>query len=97
MALNSFAPTNFSSFTALGISTLVALPGGGGAALLVTNCGPSAIAVKLGDNTVTVAGSQNGVVINAGQSLALTVGTATYLAAISLGFGNAQVNLAQGT
>lgn len=97
MALNAFAPTNYSSVTATATAGRVALPGGGGATLLVTNMGPSHVVVKLGDNTVTVSSSNDGIVINAGQSLALTVGSATNIAVLDVGFGAAQVNLAQGT
>jgi predicted naringenin-chalcone synthase len=97
MALAGFAPTNYSSLTALSASVPTALPGGGGATLLVTNMGPSPIAVALGGNTVSVTSSNNGLVVNAGQSIALTVGSNGYIAAISLSGAPSQLNLAQGT
>ena len=97
MALNGFAPTNYNSFTATSGSSSVAVPGGGGATLLVTNMGPSPAAFSLSVGAGSCAGSQAGVVINAGQSLALTLGSNDHINAISLGSGNSQINMAQGT
>lgn len=99
MSLSAFAPTNYGSFTAQSNAngSRAALPGGGGATLLVTNMGPSPAALKLGDNTVTCSGSNDGVVVMPGQSIALTVGSATNIAASAVGYGGAQLNMAQGT
>ena len=96
MAFAGFAPTNYSSFTAMGTSASFPLPGGGGATLLITNMGPSPAAFNLSTGAGSCAGSQAGVVVNAGQSLAVTVGSSDHINAISLGQA-AQINLAQGT
>jgi hypothetical protein len=96
MALAAFAPTAYSSFAALSTSTNVALPGGGGATLLVTNLGPNPVVIALGNAALILAGSGNGIALNPGQSIALTVGANTNIAAMALGFGNAQLNMAQG-
>lgn len=77
-------------------STRIALTGGG-AVLRVANLGPCHIAVKLGDNTVTVTQS-TGLMVMAGQTEFLTVGANTNLAGVSVGGpGNAStVNLSTG-
>ena len=67
-------------------SSRVTLPGtpASDAYILVTNLGPLHISVKLGDNTV-VATTSTCLAIPAGQSLALTIGTTTYIAGITHG------------
>lgn len=100
MALSGFAPSAYSSFAATSAGSTQAIPGGGGATLLVTNMGPSAASVKLGTSaspTQPDATQNSGVVVNAGQSIALTVGSNTQISATALGFGAAVLNLAQGT
>ena len=95
MALNNFAPTACGMMGAApGSSQRAAVPGGGGATLLVTNLGPSAVYVVLGSNTV-VATPATGIAVLANASIALAVGTNTYIAAIGHG-GIATINLAQG-
>jgi hypothetical protein len=71
------------------------LPGGGGPTLLVTNLGPSAAVVLLGDSNVTVS-LQTGVAILANSSLALAVNGATHLAALGVQ-DRSVLNLAQGS
>ena len=98
MALAGFAPTGYTSVTALPATAVVALPGGGGATLLVTNLGDSPAVVLL-QNSSTVPSPFNsslGVVVMPRVPLALTVGSNTYLAYASIG-NSAQLNLVQGT
>lgn len=68
---------------------------GAPAIALATNLGPSPVFVATGDSTVTVAVGA-GAVILPGHTLALTIGTATNIAAIALS-GVAGLNLAVGT
>jgi len=101
MAYTNFTPAAYGQFIASAVMGNVALPGGGGATLLVTNAGPAAAYVALGASTVTVSAT-TGVLILPGFSLPLAVGSTTNIAAIAapgLGGGGAfaNLNLVQGT
>lgn len=98
MALNGFAPSAYASFTALdSASGQIALPGAG-TNTVVVNLGPSPAAVKLGTSSaVSVAGSGDGTVVMPGQSMVFTTGSNTNIAARSLGFGGAQLNVSVGS
>jgi hypothetical protein len=93
----SFAPSAAQGGNFGFSSSRIAVPGAG-TVLRVANLGPNHIAVKLGDNTVTVTQS-TGTVILAGQTEYFTVGSNTNIAGVSAGGpGNTStVNLASGT
>jgi hypothetical protein len=96
MALASLALTAAVEISVTSTSARTALPTTGSpTTALLTNLGPAPVFVLLGDNTavVTIA---NGAVVMPGASLALTIGTATNIAAITLS-GAAGLNLAVGT
>src|ERR1700722_6722969 len=98
MALSGFAPSGAGQISGLpNQSQRVALPGGGGATLVVTNLGPSDAYVLLGTNTVVVTPA-TGMLVLARTSIALTVGAATNIAAIGAAGGQyiANLNLVQG-
>lgn len=96
MALSNFTPSGYGAmFAPMGDSASQAIPGGGGATLLVTNLGPAPAAVLLGDSTVTVSPA-TGVVVLAGHSLPLATGAHTHVAAYGCGLGSA-LNLACGS
>jgi hypothetical protein len=95
MALSNFTPSGYAMMAALwGTSSVQALPGGGGATLVVTNMGPSPAVVLLGGSTATVTPA-TGMVILAHSTVALAVGSNGYIAAIGTE-SNATLNLAQG-
>lgn len=98
MALsNTFTPTAYTSMIVGPASSNKALPAATGSAL-ITNLGIAPIVVLLGTaNTVAVTVS-TGVAIPAGQSLALVIGSNTYLAAITAGGGQTSLlNIAVGS
>lgn len=92
----SFAPAGAAGTSFSFTSSRVAMPGAG-TVLRVANLGPNPIAVKLGDNTVTVTPS-TGVVIMAGQVEYLTVGGNTNIAGVAAGgpSSSSTVNLSTG-
>lgn len=95
--LLNFTATNYGSAAALpGVSTAVALPGGGGPTLLVSNIGPSPAVVLLGSSSAVTVTPSTGVVVLPNQSLALGVGSNTYIAIMGTQ-ALASLNLAQGT
>jgi hypothetical protein len=95
MALSSFTPSAYGSMSAPpGTSASQAIPGGDGTVLLVTNIGPAPAVVLLGGSSVAVTFS-TGVAVLPNQSLALAVGSNTYIAAMGIG-SSALLNLAQG-
>jgi len=67
-------------------SSAVALPGtlANDTLVMVTNVGSLPVAVKLGGSTVTVT-TTTGLVILAGQSVALGIGSNTYIAGAAVG------------
>ena len=81
-------------------SSAIALPGtpGSDACVRVYNAGPCHVAVALGSSTVTVTQS-TGLLIGAGQTEFLTIGSATYIAGVACGGpGNSStINIATGT
>jgi hypothetical protein len=81
-------------------SSAILLPGtpGSDACVRVTNMGPCPISIALGTSTVAVTQS-TGLLVMAGQSLFLTLGTATYIAGVACGGpGNSStVNVATGS
>lgn len=95
MALVVFTPSAYATLPAQATSSSLALPGGGGTALLITNIGPNPAAINLSTGAGTVA-MNTGVVLCVGQSIALAVGSFTFLNAVSLGYGSAVLNIAQG-
>ena len=95
MALTNFTPAAYGALGATkDASVAQAVPGGGGATLLITNLGPSPAVVLLGASAVVVT-LATGVAVLPNQSIALAVGANTHIAAIGAG-GTAVLNLAQG-
>ena len=96
MALNNFNPSTYGEMV-LGTytSSTQALPGGGGPTLQVTNLGQAPAVVLLGGVSVVVT-ETTGLVIPAGGSVPLAVGSNTYIAGMALGI-MAKLCLAQGT
>ena len=98
MALNGFAPAAYGTMSAQGNSSNIAIPGGAtGPTLLITNLGPQPAFVLLSTSNATVVTQATGIAVMAGQSLALTVGTNTRIAAIANGFGSSYLSLVSGT
>lgn len=98
MALNGFAPAAYGTMSAQAGSSNVAIPGGAtGPTLLVTNLGPAPAFVALSTSNTLVVDQSNGVPVMPGQSVALTVGTNTRIAAVANGFGSAFLSLVSGT
>ncbi len=95
LACPSPAPMAVAPFT-VGTSANVAIPGGGGPTLVVTNVGPYPAVVLLGGSTVTVTPA-TGIAVGVNQSVALAVGSDGYIAGLGVGGGPAILNLAQGT
>lgn len=95
MAVDGVAATSFGSAT-----SNIALPGtpGSDAYVLVTNLGPLHVSVKLGTTNAVTVTTTTGVVIAAGQALALTIGSNTYIAGIAHGSQGqgSTVNIATG-
>ena len=92
----SFAPTAAVEIAVTSTSGRTVIPTTGTPTIaLVTNLGPSPVFVALGSSSVTVA-IGGGAVILPGAQLALTIGTNTNIAAITLS-GVAGLNLAVGT
>jgi hypothetical protein len=98
MALAStFTPASYGYMAVSQVSSSVALPPGTGS-VLVTNLGPAHVVVLLSTSASTVVSQSTGVAIPAGQSLALVIGSNTYISAITVGGGLvSQLNLAVGT
>ena len=96
MALPSFAPTGAVSLSATGTSASVVLPTAGTPiTALVTNVGGQPVFVSLGAGGV-VATQAGSLAVMPGDQIALTIGTATNLAAIAP-FGGSGLNIAVGT
>lgn len=99
----SFTPTNYSSVLAgSSASVTVAIPGGAGADLLITNMTASAAVVLLSTSSTTTlpkgtAAYADGVGIPPGGYLVIPVASNTFVTAISVGFGAVNLSLAQGT
>ena len=95
MAIASFAPSGGAQLVAGPLSGRILLPTAGSPTIaLVTNLGQAPVFVALGDNTV-VAAIGTGVAIPPNGQIWLTIGSATYLAAIGLG-GAAAVSISVG-
>lgn len=96
MALASLALTAATKIAVTTTSARTVIPTTGSpTTALLTNLGPAPVFVLLGDSTV-VATANTGVAVMPGDKLALTIGTATNIAAITLN-GVAGLNLAVGT
>jgi hypothetical protein len=106
MPIESFNPSGYAAMSAppptpepvtgaAATSARQALPGGGGPTLVITNLGPSAAVVLLGNENVTVT-LQTGMAVLANDWVALAVDSNTHLAAIGAQ-DRAALNLAQGT
>ena len=92
----AFTPTNYGTVAAqAGVSTLFAIPGGAGAALVVSNIGGAPAVVLLGTTGTVVTGS-TGMAVLPGQAVTLGVGANDHIAVIGIG-ATAVLNLAQGT
>lgn len=98
MALsNTFTPTSYGSMTVGPTSSNQALPAGTGS-VLVTNLGIAPVVVLLGTSNAVAVTVSTGVAIPAGQSLALVIGSNTYIAAITAGGGQTSLlNIAVGS
>lgn len=96
MAIQGFAPTSFSSISAMQGSSSHALPGAGTTALIV-NMGPAPAAVLLSDSADTPVDGGSGTVVMPGRSLALTIGSNTYISVVALGYGSAWLNVSVGS
>ena len=95
MALNAFTPSGYGQLNVEAyVSASQAIPGGGGATLLVTNLGPGPAVVLLGSSSVVVT-ETTGVVVPPLQSLPITVGSNTHVAGLGIG-AQAKLCLAQG-
>lgn len=96
-AVSAFTPAAYAEMSVGPASSNKALPGSGNQTLYLVNAGPSAVAVLLGGSTVAVT-ETTGLVLLAGQSIFLGIGSNTYIAAIALGGSpsNTQLNLAAG-
>lgn len=93
----NFTPNAYMSMAAGSTNNNLSLPTTSGqATVLVTNASALPAAVLLTTDAGAVASLSNGIVVMAGQSLALALGSNTRIAAIGLGFGNAQLNIAIG-
>lgn len=96
-AILNFTPSAYGQLAVnSGASSRVAVPGGGGATLVVTNLGPAPAVVLLGDSTVAVS-TTTGMAVTPGHSVALAVGSNGYIAGIGTAGLPAILNLAQGT
>lgn len=96
MALASLALTAATKIAVTTTSARTVIPTTGTpTTALLTNLGPAPVFVLLGDNTVVVT-INTGAVVMPGDKLALTIGTATNIAAITLN-GASGLNLAVGT
>lgn len=99
LLLDSGFPSAFNSATALsGTVSTVQIPGSGAATLLIVNLGAGSAVVLMATSSalaedVTLS---NGTAILPGGSLALTIGSNTYLGLLGVGT-NAQLNLSVGT
>lgn len=95
--MSAFAPVGAQGTSFGFASTNVALPGAG-TVLRIANLGPCHITVKLGDGAASVTQS-TGMVVMAGQTEYLTVGSNTNIAGVAAGGpGNSStVNLSTGT
>jgi hypothetical protein len=83
MAIPSFALSSVASLLAGTVSSNVLLPTVSGATTaLITNMGESLVYLLLGSSSVVVSPA-TGVALLPGQSIALTIGSATNLAAVS--------------
>lgn len=96
--LLNFTPSDYGSMSASSGGNVAIIPTSGSpTTLLVTNLGAAPAALLLGtSSTMTPPTQATGVVVMPGQSVALGIGSNTYVAATALGFGNAQLNLAVG-
>jgi hypothetical protein len=96
MAIDSFAPTDAVELQAANVSSSVELPTTGSPTVaIVTNLGQRVVFVALGDDTVEAL-QYGSMAVLPGSSVALTIGTNTNLAAITLS-GVAGLNIAVGT
>jgi hypothetical protein len=91
----TFTPSGFTSMSAQAESSAIALPAGvSPVTVLIVNLGPTPAAVLVGADDTIVASQSNGTVVMPGQSLALAYGA--WLAAVSLGYGSAFLNISVG-
>ena len=83
-------------FAAGSTTSNVALPGtlASDTVVRITNMGPAHAAVALGGSTV--AATNQNLVVRAGETQYLGINSNTYLAAISIGMGDAILNIATG-
>lgn len=97
MTIASFAPTAAVNLPVTTTSASVQLPTTGTPTIaLVTNMGEHPVFVQLGTNNAIAANITTSLVIEPGDSVALTIGSNTYLAGIALA-GVSQLNIAVGT
>jgi hypothetical protein len=82
MSLNGFAPAAYSTVAVPSVGVVTAIPGSGNATLLVTNLGPGAVTVVLQTSSSAIPIPGAGVVLPGGGSVALTIGSNTYVGAI---------------
>jgi hypothetical protein len=96
MALASFAPSGYANLIGSGASQSVILPTSGTpTTALVTNIGSQITFVALGGSSVSVSPS-TGLPLTPGQSIPLTIGSNTYLAAATAG-GALQISIVVGS
>jgi hypothetical protein len=85
MSLQTFAPSGYTSLEASAASTNVALPSGSSpTAVLVTNLSGYLAYILLGDSEVSVS-SSTGTPLLPGDSIGLTIGSNTNIAAVGNG------------
>lgn len=107
MPLSAFAPDGtygvLAATSAIGANTAtLLLPTGAGTAWLVTNMGPAQALVVFGASAalcqIATADAGHGIVINPGQSIAITKGSNTWMGACAIGgMPVAILNVASGT
>jgi hypothetical protein len=99
MAIEYFTPAAYGQMAVSSISSNVVIPGTSNPALYLNNGGPYAVAVLLSTSSSQVVTPSTGIVIPAGASLFLGVGSNTRISAIALGGGpsNCLLNMAAGT
>lgn len=97
MALSAFTPGSTVELLATPVSSNVALPvSGSPPTAVVTNVGEWTAFVSLGTSNAVTAAFATSMAIRPGATVALTLGSNTYLAAVALGNGTA-LNITTGT
>lgn len=95
--LLNFTPNAYMSMTAPQLSNNLPLPATSGqATVLITNIGAAPAVVLLTTDAGAVAATNNGIAVLGGQSVALALAGNTRIAAVAVGFGNGQLNIAVG-